>query len=160
MMIELDRRTLLTAEIQEHLDLHTVRAVAMENTSGLRRGAIARRGGGRSRDSVFLPAIGKIVAAGSLIENHAGRGYLPTSSRLREQPYGRPRIRGIAQPDANLIGYLWANDFRAHRRLAVALGGGWSNPPTSASDARAACSIGRLTGRTFRFSRKASCARF
>ena len=45
MMIELDRRTVLTAEIQEHLDLHTVRAVAMENTSGLRRGAIARRGG-------------------------------------------------------------------------------------------------------------------
>jgi F-type H+-transporting ATPase subunit beta len=45
MMIELDGRTLLTAEIQEHLDLHTVRAVAMENTSGLRRGAIARRGG-------------------------------------------------------------------------------------------------------------------
>lgn len=45
MMIELDGRTVLTAEIQEHLDLHTVRAVAMENTSGLRRGAIARRGG-------------------------------------------------------------------------------------------------------------------
>ena len=45
MMIELDGRTLLIAEIQEHLDLHTVRAVAMENTSGLRRGAIARRGG-------------------------------------------------------------------------------------------------------------------
>ena len=45
MMIELDGRTVLTAEIQEHLDLNTVRAVAMENTSGLRRGAIARRGG-------------------------------------------------------------------------------------------------------------------
>jgi len=45
MMIELDGRTVLTAEIQEHLDLRTVRAVAMENTSGLRRGAIARRGG-------------------------------------------------------------------------------------------------------------------
>jgi F-type H+-transporting ATPase subunit beta len=45
MMIELDGRVRLVAEIQEHLDLHTVRAVAMENTSGLRRGAIARRGG-------------------------------------------------------------------------------------------------------------------
>jgi len=45
MMIELDARVLLIAEIQEHLDLHTVRAVAMENTSGLCRGAIARRGG-------------------------------------------------------------------------------------------------------------------
>ena len=45
MTIELDGRVLLIAEIQEHLDLHTVRAVAMENTSGLRRGAIAHRGG-------------------------------------------------------------------------------------------------------------------
>jgi len=45
MTIELDGRVRLVAEIQEHLDLHTVRAVAMGNTSGLRRGAIARRGG-------------------------------------------------------------------------------------------------------------------
>ncbi|MGB8411677.1 MAG: F0F1 ATP synthase subunit beta [Candidatus Binatus sp.] len=45
MTIELDGRALLVAEIQEHLDLHTVRAVSMENTSGLRRGAIAHRGG-------------------------------------------------------------------------------------------------------------------
>ena len=45
MTIELDGRARLVAEIQDHLDLHTVRAVAMENTSGLRRGAIARRGG-------------------------------------------------------------------------------------------------------------------
>jgi F-type H+-transporting ATPase subunit beta len=45
MAIELDGRVLLVAEIQEHLDVHTVRAVAMGNTSGLRRGAIARRGG-------------------------------------------------------------------------------------------------------------------
>ncbi len=45
MMIDLNGRVPLVAEIQEHLDLHTVRAVAMENTSGLRRGAIARRGG-------------------------------------------------------------------------------------------------------------------
>ena len=45
MMIDLNGRVPLVAEIQEHLDLRTVRAVAMENTSGLRRGAIARRGG-------------------------------------------------------------------------------------------------------------------
>ncbi|MFZ2063738.1 MAG: F0F1 ATP synthase subunit beta [Candidatus Binatus sp.] len=45
MMIDLDGRAALIAEIQEHLDLRTVRAVAMENTSGLRRGAIAHRGG-------------------------------------------------------------------------------------------------------------------
>ena len=45
MTIELDGRVLLVAEIQEHLDLHTVRAVSMENTAGLRRGAVAHRGG-------------------------------------------------------------------------------------------------------------------
>jgi len=45
MVIELNGRASLVAEIQEHLNPQTVRAVAMENTSGLRRGAIARRGG-------------------------------------------------------------------------------------------------------------------
>jgi F-type H+-transporting ATPase subunit beta len=45
MTIELNGRVPLVAEIQEHLDLQTVRAVAMENTSGLRRGAIARCSG-------------------------------------------------------------------------------------------------------------------
>ena len=62
MMIELDGRTVLTAEIQEHLDLHTVRAVAMENTSGLRRGAIARRGG-PIRVPVGEKVLGRLINA-------------------------------------------------------------------------------------------------
>ncbi len=45
MTIELNGRVPLVAEIQEHINPQTVRAVAMENTSGLRRGAIVRRGG-------------------------------------------------------------------------------------------------------------------
>ena len=63
MMIELDGRTRLVAEIQEHLDLHTVRAVAMENTSGLRRGAIARPSGGPIRVPVGEKVLGRLINA-------------------------------------------------------------------------------------------------
>src|ERR1039457_5165010 len=63
MTIELDGRVLLVAEIQEHLDLHTVRAVAMENTSGLRRGAIARRSGGPIRVPVGEKVLGRLINA-------------------------------------------------------------------------------------------------
>src|SRR5208282_1021559 len=61
MMIELDGRALLVAEVQEHLDLHTVRAVTMENTSGLRRGAIARLGGGPIRVPVGEKVLGRLI---------------------------------------------------------------------------------------------------
>ena len=72
----------LIAEIQEHLDLRTVRAVAMENTSGLRRGAIApsersdlRAGGGegaRPSDQRDL-AIRSIASGRSSPAHRAGR---------------------------------------------------------------------------------------
>src|SRR5208283_3131481 len=63
MMIELDGRAQLIAEIQEHLDLHTVRAVAMENTSGLCRGAIAHRSGGPIRVPVGEKVLGRLINA-------------------------------------------------------------------------------------------------
>jgi F-type H+/Na+-transporting ATPase subunit beta len=63
MTIELESQALLVAEIQEHLDLHTVRAVAMENTSGLRRGAIARRSGGPIRVPVGEKVLGRLINA-------------------------------------------------------------------------------------------------
>jgi F-type H+-transporting ATPase subunit beta len=63
MTIERDGRTVLVSEIQEHLDLHTVRAVAMENTSGLRRGAIARRGDGPLRVPVGEKVLGRLINA-------------------------------------------------------------------------------------------------
>ncbi len=61
MMIELDGRAQLVAEIQAHLDLHTVRAVAMENTSGLRRGAIVRRGNGPISVPVGEKVLGRLI---------------------------------------------------------------------------------------------------
>jgi len=63
MTIELDSHDLLVSEIQEHLDLHTVRAVAMENTSGLCRGAIARRGDGPIRVPVGEKVLGRLINA-------------------------------------------------------------------------------------------------
>ncbi len=61
LMIELDDRTELVAEIQEHLDLHTVRSVAMENTSGLYRGAIAKCSGGPIRVPVGEQMLGRLI---------------------------------------------------------------------------------------------------
>ena len=63
MTIELDGQAVLVAEIQEHLDLHTVRAVAMENTSGLRRGAIARPSGGPISVPVGEQVLGRLINA-------------------------------------------------------------------------------------------------
>ncbi|MGO9607241.1 MAG: F0F1 ATP synthase subunit beta [Candidatus Binataceae bacterium] len=63
MTIELDGQAVLIAEIQEHLDLHTVRAVAMENTSGLRRGAIARRTDSPIRVPVGEKVLGRLLNA-------------------------------------------------------------------------------------------------
>ncbi len=63
MVIELDGKAQLIAETQEHLDLHTVRAVAMENTSGLCRGAIARRSGGPISVPVGEKVLGRLINA-------------------------------------------------------------------------------------------------
>ncbi len=61
LMIDVDGRSELVAEIQVHLDLHTVRAVAMENTSGLRRGASARRSGGPIQVPVGEQVLGRLI---------------------------------------------------------------------------------------------------
>src|ERR1700739_146203 len=39
----------LLVEVQEHLDIHNVRAVAMQSTAGLRRGTAVNRTGGPIR---------------------------------------------------------------------------------------------------------------
>ena len=62
-IIELADQPPLIAEIQEHLDQHTVRAVAMENTSGLCRGAIARAGGGPIMVPVGEKVLGRLINA-------------------------------------------------------------------------------------------------
>lgn len=63
MTIELEGDAFLVAEIQQHLDAHTVRSVAMENTSGLRRGAIARPGSGPILVPVGEKVLGRLINA-------------------------------------------------------------------------------------------------
>ena len=53
----------LTAEVQEHLNQRTVRAVAMENTAGLRRGAFARDAGGPIEVPVGEQVLGRLINA-------------------------------------------------------------------------------------------------
>ncbi|MBV8453386.1 MAG: F0F1 ATP synthase subunit beta, partial [Deltaproteobacteria bacterium] len=53
----------LIAEVQEHLDERTVRAVAMESTSGLGRGASVRDAGGSIEVPVGEAVLGRIVNA-------------------------------------------------------------------------------------------------
>jgi F-type H+/Na+-transporting ATPase subunit beta len=51
----------LIAEVQEHLDEHTVRAVAMESTSGISRGASVRDTGGSIKVPVGEAVLGRLV---------------------------------------------------------------------------------------------------
>jgi len=51
----------LPAEVQSHLNAHEVRAVALDKTSGLRRGAATRRTGAPITVPVGKPVLGRIV---------------------------------------------------------------------------------------------------
>jgi F-type H+/Na+-transporting ATPase subunit beta len=57
----------LVAEVQQHLDPVTVRAVAMENTAGLSRGAKARATGGSIRVPVGEAVLGRLLNAVGLL---------------------------------------------------------------------------------------------
>ncbi len=46
LIVESDSDARLVVEVQEHLDRRTIRGVAMENTAGLRRGAVVWQTGG------------------------------------------------------------------------------------------------------------------
>jgi F-type H+-transporting ATPase subunit beta len=59
--IERDAVRPLVAEVQLHLDTTTVRAVALENTAGLRRGTVARRTGGPLKVPVGEPVLGRLL---------------------------------------------------------------------------------------------------
>ncbi|MBO9378763.1 F0F1 ATP synthase subunit beta [Sphingomonas histidinilytica] len=53
--------TPIAAEVQAHLDRHTVRAVALTSTSGLRRGGEARRAGGPLEVPVGDAVLGRLI---------------------------------------------------------------------------------------------------
>ena len=51
----------LLIEVQDHLDRHTIRAVAMQNTAGLRRGAAVRKTGGPITVPVGEQVLGRLI---------------------------------------------------------------------------------------------------
>jgi len=62
-MIEWDIGLPLVAEVQLHLDATTVRAVALENTAGLKRGTPVRATGNPIRVPVGEPVLGRLLNA-------------------------------------------------------------------------------------------------
>lgn len=61
--IERGQNTPLTAEVQQHLDAATVRAVALDNTAGLSRGAVAHATGAPIRVPVGDAVLGRLLNA-------------------------------------------------------------------------------------------------
>jgi F-type H+/Na+-transporting ATPase subunit beta len=61
LQVESDGGACLVVEVQEHLDRRTVRGVAMENTAGLRRGAVARQSGGPIQVPVGEKVLGRLI---------------------------------------------------------------------------------------------------
>lgn len=61
LVIESDGGAQLIVEVQEHLDRHSVRGVAMENTAGLSRGAVAWQAGGPIQVPVGEKVLGRLI---------------------------------------------------------------------------------------------------
>ena len=95
----------LLMEVEDHLDPHTVRAVAMQNTAGLRRGATVRKTGGPISVPVGEKVLGRLInVIGEPIDElgvsrptfRAGRfiGLRPSSAvRIRRTKCSRPESR-------------------------------------------------------------------
>jgi F-type H+-transporting ATPase subunit beta len=62
-LIEWDLGPPLVAEVQQHLDATTARAVALQNTAGLKRGTPARALGGPIQVPVGEPVLGRLLNA-------------------------------------------------------------------------------------------------
>jgi F-type H+-transporting ATPase subunit beta len=61
LLAESDGETRVVVEVQEHLDRRTLRGVAMENTAGLRRGAVVCRTGSPIRVPVGEKVLGRLI---------------------------------------------------------------------------------------------------
>ena len=95
--IERDQGTSLVAEVQQHLDSRTVRAVALGNTAGLSRGASARAMGAPIRVPVGDAVLGRLLNA---VGEPADRGPgLPAGTPYRPIHASAPALErlGAAQ---------------------------------------------------------------
>jgi F-type H+-transporting ATPase subunit beta len=84
--IEADSGHLLVAEVQLHLNATTARAVALDNTAGLKRGATAHAMGGPIQVPVGEPVLGRLLNA---VGEPADRGP-PLAPGVRRRPIHGP----------------------------------------------------------------------
>lgn len=89
-MIEWDLGRPIIGEVQQHLDAATIRAVALENTAGLRRGTVVHATGAPIRVPVGEAVLGRLLDA---LGNPADRGpALPADVERRAIHGGAPGI--------------------------------------------------------------------
>ncbi len=94
--IEWDLGRPLLAEVEQHADPATVRAVALESTSGLRRGTAVAALGEPIRVPVGEPTLGRLLnAVGEPVDRGA-----PLPASLTRDPIHRPAPRIAQQPSA------------------------------------------------------------
>jgi len=84
--IEQDQGRMLVAEVQQHVDLTTVRAVALESTAGLRRGATALALAAPIRVPVGEAVLGRLLTA----IGEPADGLPPFPEDIRRQPIHAP----------------------------------------------------------------------
>jgi len=107
LVVHRDEGTELVVEVQEHVNPHTVRAVAMGNTSGLRRGLTVRDTGrpirvpvGRATLGRVFNVLGEPIDGGSPLPEVERRPIHTKSPALREQSVATaPFVTGIKAID-------------------------------------------------------------
>ncbi|RYH07028.1 F0F1 ATP synthase subunit beta [Tropicimonas sp. IMCC6043] len=90
--IESGDRPPVLVEVQAHLDERTVRSIALQSTTGLRRGATVRRRGGPLEVPVGDVVLGRLLDVAGEIGD--GRGPLPKDAPSRPIHRAPPPFRG------------------------------------------------------------------
>ncbi len=86
LLIDADEGRSLLAEVQQHLDATTARAVALENTAGLRRGTAAHGTGAPIRVPVGEPVLGRLLNAIGVPVDHGP----PLPADIKRRPIHAP----------------------------------------------------------------------
>jgi F-type H+-transporting ATPase subunit beta len=95
-IVEADRPSVI-AEVQAHLDAETVRAIALQTTAGLKRGALVKRIGGPIRVPVGAAVLGRLLDVTGAVGDKLGP--LPADVPLR--PIHHPPPAFAAQTGAS-----------------------------------------------------------
>jgi len=107
LVVQREDRTELVVEVQEHIDPHTVRTIAMGGTSGLRRGLDVRDTGrpihvpvGRETLGRMFNVLGETIDGGPQLERVRRRSIHAPAPRMEEQQVVQdPFVTGIKAID-------------------------------------------------------------